>query len=198
MTRGSLRQMFRYFNRFMVAMWRLGMGPLINIWPQVIGRIMVISHTGRKSGLLHQTPVNYALIDGEIFCVSGYGTQSDWYQNIAVSPEVEVWLPQGWWTGQAFIDDDRPDRLDIMRQVLIGSGFAAPLFAGIYPRKINNLELEQLTKDYRLIRIHRTQACTGPGGPSDLAWIWPALACMMVIFWLAGTIYKRCTRNRSK
>ncbi|MBK6872915.1 MAG: hypothetical protein IPG94_16550 [Kineosporiaceae bacterium] len=28
-----LRAVFRYLNRFMVMMWRLGLGRLVNIWP---------------------------------------------------------------------------------------------------------------------------------------------------------------------
>jgi hypothetical protein len=27
------RQGFKYFNRFMIAMWRLGLGGMINFWP---------------------------------------------------------------------------------------------------------------------------------------------------------------------
>src|SRR6266508_6547003 len=42
-------------------------GKMINIWPAGFGRIMVIKHRGRKSGKECLTPVNYAIIDGEIF-----------------------------------------------------------------------------------------------------------------------------------
>lgn len=45
----QLRQAFKYLNRVMVPLWRLGLGPLINIWPSVGGQIMVIMHIGRKS-----------------------------------------------------------------------------------------------------------------------------------------------------
>src|SRR5512140_295270 len=91
----TLRRVFRVFNRLMVFMWRLGMGRMINIWPAVIGRIMVIKHTGRKSGKVRLAPVNYAPLDGEIYCTAGFGSGSDWYRNIMAGPQVELWLPEG-------------------------------------------------------------------------------------------------------
>ena len=63
------------------------------------GQIMVLTHTGRKSGLRRRTPVNYALVDGEVYCTAGFGQISDWYRNILANPQVEVWLPDGWWAG---------------------------------------------------------------------------------------------------
>src|SRR6266542_1045798 len=95
------RQAFKYFNRFMLLMWRLGWGAWVNAWPDVGGRIMVITTTGRKSGLRRQSPVNYALVGGELYCTAGFGQVSDWYRNIKANPNVEVWLPDGWWSGVA-------------------------------------------------------------------------------------------------
>lgn len=77
----------------MVLLWRLGLGKWINARPAVAGRIMVLNHTGRKSGLLRQTPLNYAIIDGEIYCTAGLGETTDWYRNILANPHVEVWTP---------------------------------------------------------------------------------------------------------
>jgi hypothetical protein len=44
----ALRSGFKRFNRFMLMLWRLGLGPWVNLWPQVTGRIAVIAHVGRK------------------------------------------------------------------------------------------------------------------------------------------------------
>ena len=174
-----LRQGFKYFNRFMLMMWRLGLGPWVNAWPEVGGRIMVITHTGRKSGLRRRTPVNYALVDGEIYCTAGFGRTSDWYRNIVAQPQVEVWLPDGWWAGVAEEVTDTGLRAPLLRQVLIASGFAA-YAAGIDPATLTNEELSAATADYRLIHIRRTEARTGRSGPGDLAWVWP-LATMILL-----------------
>jgi deazaflavin-dependent oxidoreductase (nitroreductase family) len=165
------REAFRRFNHLMLFMWRLGMGPSINIWPDGFGQIMVLVHTGRKSGKKHRTPVNYVLIDGDIYCTAGFGAVADWYKNIRQNPQVEVWLPDSWWGGVAEEDIDPQRRLPIMRKVLRASGFAARSM-GVDSNTISDEELDQVTRDYRLIRIRRTVARTGPGGPGDLSWVW--------------------------
>ena len=86
----KMQQGFKQFNKFMLLMWRLGLGPWINAWPEGIGRIMVITPTGRKSGLKRQTPINYAIVDGEVFCMAGFGKTSDWYRNVKANPGVET------------------------------------------------------------------------------------------------------------
>jgi deazaflavin-dependent oxidoreductase (nitroreductase family) len=175
----QLRQGFRYFNRFMLLMWRLGMGAWINAWPEVGGRIMVIRHIGRRTGRRRYTPVNYTVADGEIYCTAGFGSLSDWYRNILAHPEVEVWLPDGWWAGVAEEVSDIDTRMPLLRQVLIDSGFAART-AGLDPVCMRNEELDRATASYRLIHIRRTQPRTGSGGPGDLAWIWPLVTLILL------------------
>ena len=175
----NLRQGFKQFNRFMMLMWRLGLGRWVNAWPEVGGRFMVITHTGRKTGIKRQTPLNYTMADGEIYCTAGFGSKSDWYRNIVANPEVEIWLPDGWWAGVAEEVTDAQVRMPLLRQVLIDSGFAARA-AGIDPVTKTNEELDAVTSDYRLIHIRRTKACTGRGGPGDLAWVWP-LATLILL-----------------
>ena len=75
----KMRQGFKCFNRVMLTLWRLGLGGWVNLWPSVVGRIMVVVHRGRKTGKRYQTPVNYAIVDGELYCVAGFGGISDWY-----------------------------------------------------------------------------------------------------------------------
>ena len=149
-----LRSFFRLFNRFMLWMWRIGLGPWINAWPAVGGRIMVITHKGRRSGMLHQTPVNYAPDAGAVYCTAGFGRRCDWYLNLAADPHVEVRLPHDRWSGLAEDVSDAADRAPRLRQVLAASGFAAYL-VGINPRRIGEAELERLAGEHRLIRIRR-------------------------------------------
>lgn len=171
-TEETLRQIFKYGNRFMVLLWRLGLGNIGN-QPET-SQVMVLVHTGRKSGLERYTPVNYAMVDGDIYCTAAFGERADWYRNLLASPQVEMWLRDGWWAGVAEeVDETNPNRNALMRQVLIASGFAAPLLAGLQPKTVSDQALAQATAAYRLFRIQRTEARTGPGGPGDLAWVWP-------------------------
>lgn len=178
-TEETLRQLFKLGNRFMLLLWRLGLGNIGN-GPKT-SQVMMLVHTGRKSGLRRYTPVNYAVVDGVIYCIAAFGRRADWYGNLLANPQVEVWLRDGWWAGVAEeIDDTHPDRTALIRQVLIASGFAASLFAGLQPKTINEEALAQATATYRLFRIRRTEARTGPGGPGDLAWVWPVATFVLL------------------
>ncbi len=134
-----LRQMFKIGNRFMVMLFRLGLGNWGNA-PQT-SQVMVLVHKGRKSGLLRKTPVNYAIVDDVIYCTAAF---------------------------------------------VIASGFAAPLFAGVNPKTLSDEKLAEISAPYRLIRIYPSEACTGPGGPGDLAWVWPASTFILLGVLLLG------------
>jgi deazaflavin-dependent oxidoreductase (nitroreductase family) len=109
-----LRQAFKILNKFMVMLFRLGLGSYGNRtkWG---GYVMVITHTGRKTGLRRRTPVNYAIVDGELYCMAGFGRTSDWYVNLKANPNVEVWLPDSWWAGVAEEVTDAQARLPLIR-----------------------------------------------------------------------------------
>jgi deazaflavin-dependent oxidoreductase (nitroreductase family) len=170
------RRAFHDMNRYlMVPLWRLGLGWWFNVWPQASGQVMVIRHTGRVSGKSYLTPVNYAIINGDVFCVAGFGPIADWYRNIVKTPQVEVWLPDGWWTGTAEDATERVDFLPVLRRLLVASGVVAPMF-GLDPATISDEELMAEAGHYRIVRIRREEARTGPGGPGDLAWVWPVVA----------------------
>ncbi len=148
----SLRKFFHTMNRFMVWMWKRGWGKWINFWPEGLGRIMVIKHRGRKSGKEYLTPVNYAIVDGEIYCMVGFGSISDWYRNMLVNPRVEVWLPEEKISACAEDISDSPKRLFLLRQVVIASGFAGPLL-GVNQKKMNDEQFDKATKESRLVHF---------------------------------------------
>ena len=182
-TEAAWRQRFKQFNRFMLFMWRLGFGKWVNSMPQWSGQIMVIIHRGRKTGARRYTPVNFAELNGDLYCTAGFGPTSDWYKNVLSDPDVEVWLPDGWWSGTAEIVKEDMYRIQCLREVLNNSGFAAPLF-GVGPKNMTDEELDEATSNYQLIHIRRVQPLTGPGGPGDLAWIWPAMTFFLLMILL--------------
>lgn len=56
-------------------------------------RFLMLTHTGRKSGLPHQTVIEVVKYDkatDTYYVVSGWGRKSDWYQNIQKTPHVTV------------------------------------------------------------------------------------------------------------
>ncbi len=147
-----LRRFFHGMNHLMVFMWKLGLGRFMNIWPAVGGRIMVIRHRGRKSGREYLTPVNYAIVDKEIYCMAGFGALTDWYRNILSTPNIELWLPEGRRRAQACDVSSSPCRVKLIREIAIASGFAGPLL-GFDQKKLTDEDIEKMSKDYRLVQF---------------------------------------------
>jgi len=179
-TADRYRRFFKRFNLFMLWFWRLGFRRYVNCWPRPGGRVMVITHTGRKSGARYRTPLNYTIVDGEIFCMAGFGHQADWFRNIQANPQVEVWLPDSWWSGLAEDFSQAERRLALFRRVVLDTGLVGPLF-GIDARKMNDVDFERAIAGSRLVWIHRTQRLTGRGGPGDLAWVWLSIVGLLVL-----------------
>jgi deazaflavin-dependent oxidoreductase (nitroreductase family) len=63
--------------------YRLGLGGLMP-------NTLLLTTTGRRTGRVHVTPVNYREERGVFYVVSGRGTRSDWYHNLVAQPEVEI------------------------------------------------------------------------------------------------------------
>ena len=111
----TMREAFKQFNRFMICL-QTWSAPGNQHGPRAGGRIMVLLHTGRKSGRLYRTPVNYAEIDGWIDRTVGFGHVSDWYRNALAASEVELWLPDRRWRAMAEDVSEAPNRLSPLRE----------------------------------------------------------------------------------
>lgn len=184
-TLDALRQGFRRMNRGMLLLWRLGLGRMAGMWPGGFGRLMVIEHVGRKTGTRYRTPVNYTVVGDDLYCLAGFGGRTDWFRNVLARPDIAVWLPDGRWEAQAEDASSDPHRLDLMRRVLIDSGFAAPLI-GIRPQQIGDDDLATATASYHLLRIRPVALKHAPDGPGDLAWVWRPLGVAFVVGFLLG------------
>jgi deazaflavin-dependent oxidoreductase (nitroreductase family) len=67
-----------------VFLYRLGLGKLFG------NDILILSTTGRKTGKTRRTPVEYFFHEGQYYIISGFGVQTDWYQNIMEKPQVTL------------------------------------------------------------------------------------------------------------
>ena len=71
-------------NNVMKILYAIGLGPLV-------GRlVLLLTTTGRKTGLPRVTPLQYEEIDGAIYLGSSRGQKADWFRNILADPHVEV------------------------------------------------------------------------------------------------------------
>jgi deazaflavin-dependent oxidoreductase (nitroreductase family) len=181
-----LRRFFRYLNRyFMVPLFRLGFGPLFG--NPITGYIMVIKTIGRKSGQVRFSPVNYAIRNGSVYCLAGWGKVSDWYRNLQANPAVELILPGQAVSGQAETVEDPAEKRIIARQVLKNGG-AAGYFEGFDPNTIGEAELGEKTAAMVLVRIRPNGLGSGPADPGG--WLW-ALVWGASAIWLLGLTRKK-------
>src|SRR3972149_2528785 len=74
------------------ASWA-GLGPLMS--PPLTGSLRILRTRGRKTGLLRETPLGYAILDGSVWCCAGFGAQTHWYRNILADAGVEGVLANG-------------------------------------------------------------------------------------------------------
>jgi deazaflavin-dependent oxidoreductase (nitroreductase family) len=69
-------------NALMANNYKRGIGPT--------GVVLLLTTTGRKSGLPRLTPLQYEQIDGEYYIASARGSQADWFKNILADPKVHI------------------------------------------------------------------------------------------------------------
>ncbi|MBN2044672.1 MAG: nitroreductase family deazaflavin-dependent oxidoreductase [Anaerolineales bacterium] len=175
----TLRQIFKYLNRFlMVPAYRMGLGWLI-VNP-ISGYIMVIKNVGRKSGKLHYTPANYAIINGKIYCLAGFGRKAHWYLNLIANPSAEVLLPGRTIWGEAEEVTDLEESLQAIRQVFINAGIVG--FAeGYNPRTAPDEKFISTLKRTPVMRITPKGIGNGPMDAGGWHWIGWAAATLAVI-----------------
>jgi deazaflavin-dependent oxidoreductase (nitroreductase family) len=165
----GLRRIFRFFNRcFMVPMFRLGMGPFFG--NPFSGYIMVIKTLGRKSGKTRYSPVNFAILNGCVYCVAGFGRASDWYRNLSAAPRVDLILPGGGVSGVCETVSDPVEQRLALRQILKNAGFAG-FFEGFNPFTVSDDELLRKAGNLPVVRIRPNGLANGPSDPGGWAWI---------------------------
>jgi deazaflavin-dependent oxidoreductase (nitroreductase family) len=149
--RSVLRAFFRLVNRFIVVpAFHRGLGRIIS--NSLTGDIMVLGIAGRKTGKIRYTPVSYARIGPRVYCYQGKEMKGQWYLNLLANPEVEVFLPNGRFFGYSEEISDTAERLQAMRQILLGSGLNSSMY-GFDPEAAPDDVVREKTKDIPVIRI---------------------------------------------
>ena len=161
-----------------VQLWRLGLGP-------VMGHHMVlITQTGRKSGLPRRTMTELYRINGRKYAPSGFGRRAQWYRNIEADPRVTIQTADGVEPMRAVrvVEDD--ELLNIMEGVQRRS-------QAMYKLILASLEIEPTTEDILAkkeriywLRFDPTDEPTPPPLPADLVWLWPAAVVTVVLAWM--------------
>jgi deazaflavin-dependent oxidoreductase (nitroreductase family) len=154
-----------------VQLWRLGLGPLL-------GQLFVlITTTGRKSGLPRRTLTEFHRMNGRIYAPSGFGRRAQWYRNIEADPRVTIQTAVGAQSVVAVRVTDDQEILGLLRVMEKKDG---KMMREIY---LNALDIayddaDILAKKDRIywLRFDPTDEPTPPPLQADLLWVWPMLA----------------------
>ena len=164
------------------------------------GYLLILRTRGRRTGLVREAPLGYALIDGFVYCVAGYGVATPWYRNLLDNPTVEVVLPGRTIRGIAEPVSDDAEWLRTFRTLIAGFGLVGRLVTGD-PRRIDDATLLATHRSLPVIRIRSLEppgpvvaGAWDPGGRGWLA-VWAvtiqALSCAV---WLL--LRRRGSRRR--
>lgn len=132
-------------------LYALGLGPLI-------GRIiLLLTTTGRKTGLKRVTPLQYEKIGDDYYLGAARGLNADWVRNIQADPCVEVRVGAKQFEGRAEIVTD-PIRFADFLEVRLQRH---PLMIGLImekahglPRQPSREQLECLAKEEAVVIVH--------------------------------------------
>lgn len=136
------------------VLYAIGLGPLI-------GRIiLLLTTTGRRSGMKRVTPLQYEMIDSDYYLGAARGVKADWVRNIQSSPQVEVRVGAKCIAGTAEVVTDPSKFADFMEVRLERH----PRMIGLIMQKAHGLpkrpsreQLEDLAKDEVFVIVHPTK-----------------------------------------
>ena len=132
-------------------LYSIGLGPLI-------GRIiLLLTTTGRRSGLKQVTPLQYEVIGNDYYIGAARGTKADWVRNIQSCPQVEVRVGAKQFQGVAEVVTDPSKFADFLEVRLQRH----PLMVGLimekahgFPRHPSREQLEELGRTEVFVILH--------------------------------------------
>jgi deazaflavin-dependent oxidoreductase (nitroreductase family) len=131
-------------------LYAIGLGPLI-------GRIiLLLTTTGRKSGLKRVTPLQYEEIDGKYYLGAARGLKADWVRNIRANSSVKVRVKSSSFQGQAEVVTDPARIADFIEVRLQRHPFMVGTImqkAHGLPKHPNREQLEKLAEKEALVII---------------------------------------------
>ena len=162
-----------------VQLWRLGLGPLLG------RQMMLITHTGRKSGLPRRAMTERHVYNGRAYAPSGFGGRSQWVKNLQVDPRATIQAAHGPESVLAVRVEDDEELLGILE--VLGKRYGPLYNAFLASFDIEPNREDILAKKDRLyfIRFDPTDQSTPPPLPADLVWIWPFAFVGLIAGWLA-------------
>jgi len=163
---------------FFVPAFRAGLGPLL-VNP-VSGYVMVVRTVGRKTGRTRYAPVTYAIANGSVYCLAGFGSSTHWYRNAMAAPDVALLLPGRVVAGHVEEVEDAAERLSAIRQVFKSAGLMG-FTEGFNPFRASDETIALKTSHMPVLRIRAAGLAAGasdPGGWAWAVWLWLGIVAL--------------------
>lgn len=170
----------RWLFRSPVLVWRSGLAGLLSNY------IVMMAHTGRKSGKTRYTPIEYHRDDtGRIYVLSAWGEKAQWYKNVMSNPLVTLQVGYRAHAMQArrAVDGEVMHAYNLFKR-------ENPMMTAWY---LQSIDIQDNADD---IRAHRdrlhfvtfdpTTQPTPPPLKADLRWLWGIIAVVFVTFFMFG------------
>jgi deazaflavin-dependent oxidoreductase (nitroreductase family) len=172
----SERALFRRLNEhLMLQMLESGLGRFMGSPPT--GYFVLLRTTGRKSGKVRTTPLNYAIHDGCVYCLAGFGESTPWLANLKANPRVQLRLPDRTIEALAEMVADRWEARRMAVRVARNSGFALAIE---HPGSLfmRDRILGRVLDGRPVVRLRPLdgRVVPGPYDPGGRGWILPMLA----------------------
>jgi deazaflavin-dependent oxidoreductase (nitroreductase family) len=170
------RRLFKVGNRLlMVPLLRAGGGWAIS--NPLSGYFLLLRTVGHNTGRGRETPLNYAIADGAIYCLAGFGEQTHWLANLRCRPHVQVHLPGRRIAGIATVVGDPVAARRRAVQVARNSGFAL-IFESPRCLLMSDGQLAAQLAGRPVVQIRPRQGVLVPGfwDPGGWGWLCPFVA----------------------
>ncbi|MDF2094006.1 nitroreductase/quinone reductase family protein [Knoellia sp. 3-2P3] len=164
-----------------VVLTRLGLGPLTRrVW-------MVVTTTGRSSGLPRHVVVYPHVVEGHTYLWCPYGGRAQWYRNLIADPVATVQWRRGTQTVRALPLDDEAEAMRVLRAL---RRFGGSFFRDYLASQGLADDDEELASGWPRLHVRRLEPTDEPGPAplrADLAWVWLAPASALA----AGLLARR-------
>ncbi|MCZ7542452.1 MAG: nitroreductase family deazaflavin-dependent oxidoreductase [Anaerolineae bacterium] len=172
--------------RLPILLWRLGLGP-------VLGRLfLILTTTGRKTGLPRRVAVEYHAWRGRKYIASGWGDRPQWYRNLLADPHVTIQTADGVERCVARRVVDDVELAEVF--AFIEDSPAMRRWAEALGAPVTREAFLAEKGRFYWITFDPTDEPTPPPLEVDLAWVWGLLA-VVVLGRLAGRVARRRRRE---
>jgi deazaflavin-dependent oxidoreductase (nitroreductase family) len=140
----------KVLNARMAANYQRGFGPR--------RVVLLLTTTGRKSGLPRVTPLQFEEVDGNYYIASARGQDADWFKNVQANPNVHVQIREREFNAVAEPVTDPIRIADFIELRLRRHPIMIRLIMHLFdklPLRFSRTELEKFCQSKAMVIVHK-------------------------------------------